>query len=66
MRERRKFCKKRGGNFAKKREEIKGEAGKKEHHWSCGSSPNIAKISQKKGKVSPFFHNLVEGEERVT
>ena len=65
MRERRKFCKKRGENFVRKMEKIEGEAGKNEHHQSCGSSPKISKINQKKGKVSPFFHNPIEGEERV-
>ena len=56
---------KRGGNFARIREEIEGEAEKNEYRRSCGSSPEFAKLSQKKGKVNPFFHNLVEGEERV-
>ena len=66
MRERRKFYKKRGGNFARRREKIEGEVGKNEHRQSCGFSPKIAKISQKKGKVSSIFLcNLVEGEERV-
>ena len=55
MRERRKFCKKGGGNFARRNEKIKGEAGKNEHSRSCGSLLEIAKISQKKGKVSSIF-----------
>ena len=55
MREKRKFCKKRGGNFIRRREEIEGEAGKSEHRWTCEFSLEIIKISQKKGKVSPNF-----------
>ena len=36
-------------------EEIEGEAGKNEYRRSCGSSLELAKISQEKGKVSPIF-----------
>ena len=53
--------------FRKKMEEIEGEAGKNEHRRSCGSSPEITKINQKKGKLSSiFFHNPIEREEKVT
>ena len=66
MRERRKFCKKRGGKFARRREEIEGEAGKNEHRRNYGSLAEITKINQKNVKISSiFFHNPVEGEERV-
>ena len=55
MREKRKFCKKRGENFERRRKEIEEEAGKNEHRQSCGSSSEFTKISQKKVKVSLNF-----------